>query len=119
MLLAAQTRACYKDNGNSRAFTPLATAGERLGCDADCYRRNTLFYKMTRIVRLRAAGRWTLLVCFASSFLLLSPAVAKAKSPSARPSVPSHRRAPAPNPRLDLQTRKVLQKHYRARHGVK
>ena len=51
--------------------------------------------------------------------LLPSRVVAKAKSPAARPSVPSRSRTPAPNPRLDLQTRKLLQKHYRARHGVK
>ena len=42
---------------------------------------------------------------------------AKAKVPA------KSRRAPhrpsTPNPQLDLQTRKLLQKHYRARHGVK
>jgi hypothetical protein len=50
---------------------------------------------------------------------LRSRVVAKAKAPVARPPVSSRTRAPAPNPRLDLERRKVLQKHYRARHGVK
>jgi hypothetical protein len=45
--------------------------------------------------------------------------MAKPKTPAARSPARSPSRAPAPNPRLDLQTRKLLQKHYRARHGVK
>jgi TATA-binding protein-associated factor Taf7 len=28
-------------------------------------------------------------------------------------------RAPAPNPRLGAQTRKILTQHYRAKHGVR
>jgi hypothetical protein len=28
-------------------------------------------------------------------------------------------RAPAPNPRLSAQTRKILSQHYRAKHGVR
>jgi hypothetical protein len=116
MLQKAQTRACCKDNGNSRAFIPLAAAGEGLGWDADCYRRNTPLHKTIGIDSggpLQAAGMLRIILLFPSR------AVAKAKSPSARPSVPSRSRTPVPNPRLDLQTRKVLQKHYRARHGVK
>lgn len=45
--------------------------------------------------------------------------MAKVKVPSARRPAPSRTRAPAPNPRLDLERRRLLQKHYRARHGVK
>ena len=74
----------------------------------------------TKLRALRGRERRAGARCwYASRHPSLERTVAKAKPPSARPSVPSHRRAPAPNPRLDLQTRKVLQKHYRARHGVK
>lgn len=36
----------------------------------------------------------------------------------ARPGIPGNRRGGV-NPALGAQTRKVLQQHYRARHGVK
>ena len=45
--------------------------------------------------------------------------MAKAKVPAAHPPAPSRSRTPASNPRLDLERRRLLQKHYRARHGVK
>ena len=45
--------------------------------------------------------------------------MAKARTAAARSPARSPSRAPTPNPRLDLQTRRLLQKHYRARHGVK
>jgi hypothetical protein len=32
---------------------------------------------------------------------------------------PSVARPPAPNPRLNQQTRRLLTKHYRAKHGVR
>lgn len=46
---------------------------------------------------------------------------AMAKPKAARPVPPKRTRAPPPgvNPRLGAQTRKVLQQHYRAKHGVK
>jgi hypothetical protein len=43
----------------------------------------------------------------------------KRKPPAARSPARSPSRTPAPNPRLNVQTRRLLQKHYRARHGVK
>ena len=45
--------------------------------------------------------------------------VAKAKTPPARPAAPPRSRIPGLNPRLDLERRRLLQKHYRARYGVK
>jgi hypothetical protein len=45
--------------------------------------------------------------------------VAKSKTPPARPAVPPRSRVPGLNPRLDVERRRLLQKHYRARHGVK
>jgi hypothetical protein len=45
--------------------------------------------------------------------------VAKTKTPPARPAVPPRSRIPGLNPRLDVERRRLLQKHYRARHGVK
>jgi hypothetical protein len=45
--------------------------------------------------------------------------MAKAKVPPARRAAPLRARVPASNPRLDLERRRLLQKHYRARHGVK
>jgi len=47
---------------------------------------------------------------------------AMAKPKPARPEAPKRTRGPlrpAVNPALGAQTRKVLQQHYRARHGVK
>jgi hypothetical protein len=46
------------------------------------------------------------------------------RSMTKRPDLPiapakSARTAPKPNPRLGRQTRKLLQKHYRAKHGVR
>jgi hypothetical protein len=67
---------------------------------------------------LKGGRRLALLVC-----LTLSPlrnrVMTKRKTPAARSPARSPARAPASNPRLDLQTRRLLQKHYRARHGVK
>ncbi len=46
--------------------------------------------------------------------------MSKAPTPRSKPRAPlKPARAPARNPRLGAQTRKILTQHYRAKHGVR
>jgi len=45
--------------------------------------------------------------------------VTKAPKQPGIPNKPKGAKTPAPNPQLNTQTRKLLTKHYRAKHGVR